>query len=135
MVNVVSQLLKARPYQAGKPIDELAREAGIDSSKIVKLASNENPLGMSPKACLHALKAVWVSSAYPDANGFDLKDSLSRKLDIPQACITLGAGSNDILELIASAFLTMGRSAVHSQYAFSVYAQATLRAGADSIVV
>ncbi|MEC5407449.1 histidinol-phosphate transaminase [Paraburkholderia sp. MPAMCS5] len=135
MVHVVPQILKARPYQAGKPIDELAREFGLDSSKIVKLASNENPLGMSPKARLNALKAVEMSALYPDANGFDLKASLSRKLDVPQAWITLGAGSNELLELIASAFLTVGRSAVFAQYAFSVYAQATLRTGADSIVV
>ncbi|AXL50897.1 histidinol-phosphate transaminase [Paraburkholderia caffeinilytica] len=135
MVDVVSQVLKAHPYQAGKPIDELAREFGIDPSKIVKLASNENPLGMSPKARRNALRAVQTSALYPDPNGFDLKASLSRQFDVPQAWITLGAGSNDILELIASAFLTMGRSAVFAQYAFSVYAQATLRTGADGIVV
>ena len=135
MVHVVSQVLKARPYQAGKPIDELAREFGIDPSKIVKLASNENPLGMSPKARSNALMAVQASALYPDPNGFDLKTSLSQQFDVPQAWITLGAGSNDILELIASAFLTVGRSAVFAQYAFSVYAQATLRTGADGIVV
>ncbi|CAB3743087.1 histidinol-phosphate transaminase [Paraburkholderia rhynchosiae] len=135
MVRVAQQLLKIQPYQAGKPIEELAREFGIDPANIVKMASNENPLGMSQRARLNALDAVQASTLYPDANGFDLKAALGQRFDVPQSWITLGAGSSDILELIASAFLTAGRSAVSSQYAFSVYAQATLRTGAESIVV
>ncbi len=125
----------AAPYQAGKPIDELAREIGIAEADIVKLASNENPLGMSPQAKAAMLQATEDLSRYPDANGFSLKAALSARYDVPQDWITLGAGSNDILEMAASVFLEPDKSAVFSQYGFIVYAQATRRVGATAIVV
>jgi histidinol-phosphate aminotransferase len=135
MVQIAAQVLKAQPYQAGKPIEELARELGLDEAQIIKLASNENPLGMSPKARDRAHAALADSAVYPDANGFSLKAALGSTFDVPAEWITLGAGSNEILELIANTLLVPGKSAVFSQYAFIVYAQATLRVGAESIVV
>ncbi|WP_158900739.1 histidinol-phosphate transaminase [Burkholderia sp. L27(2015)] len=135
MVQIVEQVLRAQPYQAGKPIGELAREIGMPEADIVKLASNENPLGMSPVAREQANAALLDAAFYPDANGFELKAALAQRFAVPHDWLTLGNGSNDILELLASTFLAPGTSAVFSQYAFIVYAQATLRVGAQSIVV
>ena len=123
------------PYQAGKPIGELARQYGIDPETIIKLASNENPLGM-PESARAAMFAVAADLArYPDANGFELKDALARRYDVPPEWITLGNGSNDLLELAAKALLGPGSSAVFSQYSFIVYALATQAVGARGIVV
>lgn len=123
------------PYQAGKPIEELARELGLDPAGIVKLASNENPLGM-PASAKRAIAAALADIArYPDANGFALKAALAARLGVPADWITLGNGSNDILELAAVATLMPGRSAVYSQYSFAVYALATQARGARAIVV
>ncbi len=123
------------PYQAGKPIGELAREYGIDPHAIVKLASNENPLGMPASARAAMLAVAHELGRYPDANGFDLKDALARRYAVPQDWITLGNGSNDILELAARALLAPGASTVCAQYSFIVYAMATQAAGARGIVV
>ena len=120
------------PYQPGKPITELAREFGLDERSIVKLASNENPRGISPKA-LAAIKAALPElGRYPD--GFDLTQALSEKLGVPAQQIVLGNGSNDVLELAGMAFLAPGCSAVYSQHAFAVYPLATQARGAQSIV-
>jgi histidinol-phosphate aminotransferase len=123
------------PYQAGKPIGELAREYGIDEHSIVKLASNENPLGMPESARRAMLAAMDELARYPDANGFDLKAALSARIGVPQDWLTLGNGSNDILELAAHAMLQPGLSAVYAQYSFVVYALATQETGARAIVV
>jgi histidinol-phosphate aminotransferase len=123
------------PYQAGKPIGELAREYGIDEKSIVKLASNENPLGMPESARRAMMAAMDELARYPDANGFDLKAALSTRIGVPQDWLTLGNGSNDILELAAHAMLQPGLSAVYSQYSFVVYALATQETGARAIVV
>ncbi|MEI7443886.1 MAG: histidinol-phosphate transaminase [Burkholderiales bacterium] len=123
------------PYQTGKPISEVAREFGLDASRIVKLASNENPLGMPDSAKRAMAEAIADLGRYPDANGFELKAVLSAKLDVPQDWLTLGNGSNDILELVAHALLQPGVSAVYSQYSFTVYALATQETGARAIVV
>ena len=121
------------PYQPGKPITEVAREFGIDQGSIVKLASNENPRGVSPKA-LAAIAAVLPDLArYPD--GFELTQALSERLGVPMQQIVLGNGSNDVLELAGMAFLAPGCSAVYSQHAFAVYPLATQARGAQSIVV
>jgi histidinol-phosphate aminotransferase len=104
------------PYQAGKPIDELARENGLAPERIVKLASNENPLGMPASARAAMAAALDDLGRYPDANGFALKAALSAKFGVPADWITLGNGSNDILELAAGAFLAPGRSCVYAQY-------------------
>jgi len=123
------------PYQPGKPISELAREMGLAEKKIVKLASNENPLGVSPKARAAIKKALAELARYPDGNAFELKAALSRRHGVPQECIVVGNGSNDLLELAAAAFLAPGRAAVYSQHAFAVYPLATQARGARGIVV
>jgi len=121
------------PYLPGKPITELAREMGIPVEKIVKLASNENPLGMSPKAKAALEKAAGKLERYPD--DFDLKRALADHTGLGVDRIVLGNGSNDVLDLIARVFLSPGRSAVFSQHAFAVYPLATLSTGAELIVV
>ena len=123
------------PYQGGKPIGEVAREFGLDEAKIVKLASNENPLGMPESAKRAMLQAVADIARYPDGNGFDLKTAIVEKYGVPQDWITLGNGSNDILELAAHAFVQPGQSTVYAQYSFAVYALATQAVGGQSIVV
>ena len=123
------------PYQPGKPISELAREMGLEESTIVKLASNENPLGVSPKA-MAAMQAMLDDIArYPDGNGFVLKDAISRKFKMDHTQIVLGNGSNDVLELAARAFLAPGDDAIFSQYAFAVYPLVTQAVGATGITV
>ncbi len=122
------------PYQAGKPIEELAREFGLNPATIIKLASNENPLGMPESARQAAIAALAHSERYPDSNGYYLKEALSERYGVPQSWFTLGNGSNDILELIADAFLAPGASAVYSQYGFTVYRLATQASGARHIM-
>jgi histidinol-phosphate aminotransferase len=117
------------PYVIGKPVSELARELGV--TDIIKLASNENPLGPSPVALAamrEALADVWL---YPDGNGHDLKQALARRHGVDMSQITLGNGSNDLLVLLAEAFLTPQVSAVVSQYAFAIYALAIQATGAQ----
>src|SRR5437016_6389711 len=123
------------PYQPGKPISELAREMGLDERKIVKLASNENPFGVSPRAKAAIRKGLAELARYPDGNAFELKAALSRRHGIPEECIVVGNGSNDLLEMVAGAFLAPGRAAVYSQHAFAVYPLATQARGARGIVV
>lgn len=123
------------PYQAGKPIAEVAREFGLDEASIVKLASNENPFGVPESSKQAMAAAVAELGRYPDANGFDLKAALSKRYDVPAEWITLGNGSNDILEIAAHAFVQSGQSVVYSQYSFAVYALATQGVGARAIVV
>lgn len=123
------------PYVPGKPISELAREYGLDESAIVKLASNENPLGPSPKGLAAAQDALKDIALYPDGAGFSLKAALCRKLGVAQENIVLGNGSNDVLDMAARAFLGPGGSAVYAQHAFAVYPIATLTVGAAGIEV
>lgn len=122
------------PYLPGKPIAELARELGLDETGIVKLASNENPLGPSPRALNAAQDALHDMALYPDGAGFALKTRLSAKLAVDPAQIVLGNGSNDVLDMVARAFLAPGASAVFSQHAFAVYPIATQTVGAHGIV-
>jgi histidinol-phosphate aminotransferase len=123
------------PYQPGKPISELARELGLNEADIVKLASNENPLGPSPLALAAAQDALHDMALYPDGAGFALKAKLSAKLGVSADQIVLGNGSNDVLDMAARAFLTVGTSSVYSQHAFAVYPIATQTAGAQGIAV
>ncbi|MFC7517130.1 histidinol-phosphate transaminase [Herbaspirillum sp. GCM10030257] len=123
------------PYQGGKPIAEVAREFGLDEAKIIKLASNENPLGMPESAKQAMLGAMADLGRYPDANGFELKQAITKKYDVPAEWITLGNGSNDILELAAHAFVQPGQSVVYAEFSFAVYALATQAVGARAIVV
>ena len=119
------------PYQPGKPITELAREMGIPVESIVKLASNENPLGMSPKAREAVAAAIGGIERYPDQ--FDLIKAVAERCALAQNQVVLGNGSNDVLDLIARVFLAPGRSAIFAQHAFAVYPLATLSTGADLI--
>jgi len=119
-----------RPYAPGKPLAELEREYGIVDA--VKLASNENPLGPSPRV-LEALRNGFDDLArYPDGNGFALKAALAGKHTVAAECITLGNGSNDVLELVARAFLSPASSAVFSAHAFAVYPLVTQAIGAQA---
>jgi histidinol-phosphate aminotransferase len=121
------------PYVPGKPITELAREMGIPLESIVKLASNENPRGMSPKARAAVEAALAGIERYPDQ--FELIAALSERAGVGADQIVLGNGSNDVLDLAARAFLAPGRSSVFAQHAFAVYPLATMSAGGECIVV
>ncbi|MDP2806429.1 MAG: histidinol-phosphate transaminase [Gallionellaceae bacterium] len=121
------------PYQPGKPISELERELGITG--IVKLASNENPLGASSAAIAAMQEAIKTIALYPDGNGFELKDALVKRYGVTHANVILGNGSNDLLELAARAFLAPGDRVIYSAHAFAVYALATQAVGATGISV
>ncbi|MDR1936096.1 MAG: histidinol-phosphate transaminase [Candidatus Accumulibacter sp.] len=121
------------PYQPGKPITQLSRELGIPAERIVKLASNENPLGMSPKAKAALQAAVSTLERYPD--DFDLKAAVAAHTGFGAERIVLGNGSNDLLDIAARVFLAPGRSTIFSQHAFAVYPLASLTAGAELIAV
>src|SRR2546428_2807670 len=108
------------PYQPGKPISEVARELGLKVENIVKLASNENPLGIGPRTRAAIDAALADIARYPDGNGFELKQALSRRYGVDMSSIVLGNGSNDVLQPVALAFLGPGRPAVMSQHAFAV---------------
>lgn len=118
-----------QPYQPGKPLSELEREYGVRDA--VKLASNENPLGPSPKALAAARAALADMTRYPDGNSFELKQALARRHGVSAAAITLGNGSNDVLELIARGFLGPALAAVYSEHAFAVYPIVTQAIGAQ----
>jgi prephenate dehydratase len=120
------------PYQPGKPIEELEREYGITNA--IKLASNENPLGPSPRALEAAREALRDILRYPDGNGYALKQSLARKLSVAPGNITLGNGSNDILELLARAFVQPENEVVFSEHAFAVYPIVTRAVGAQPVI-
>ena len=118
-----------QPYQPGKPIEELERELGIRDS--IKLASNENPLGPSPLALAAAQKALQNMHLYPDGGGHELRQALAKKHGVEANQITLGNGSNDVLELVARAFLAPCNAALYSEYAFAVYPIVTQAIGAE----
>ncbi len=111
------------PYQPGKAIDEVKRELGV--TDVVKLASNENPRGPSPLVLGHIRGELEGIARYPDSNAFTLKTALAEKHNIGPECITIGNGSNDILEMAARVFLGHGTNAVFSKYAFAVYPMVT----------
>ncbi len=123
------------PYQPGKPISEVARELGLDEASIVKLASNENPLGVSPKALDAMAKMLPQLALYPDGSGYELKAAIAKKFAVSHDAIVLGNGSNDILEFAARTFLTPGDTAVYSQHAFAVYPLAVKAVGGVGIEV
>ena len=123
------------PYQGGKPISELAREMGLNEADIVKLASNENPLGISPKAQMAIDEAVHTIARYPDGNSFALRTVIAQKFKVAHSQIVFGNGSNDILELVARSFLHGDCEAIYSQHAFAVYPLVTQAVGATGVVV
>ncbi len=118
-----------KPYVPGKPISELERELGIQDS--LKLASNENPLGCS-EAAKQAIQAeLRDASRYPDGSGFDLRNALAAKHNLSPDCITLGNGSNDVLDMIARVFLAPGYESLFSQHAFAIYPISSQAVGAS----
>ncbi|PHR66841.1 MAG: histidinol-phosphate transaminase [Idiomarina sp.] len=121
------------PYQAGKPIEEVERELGIKN--IVKLASNENPLGLSAKVKAALQDALNGLARYPDANGFYLKSKLATKFGVNANQITLGNGSNDVLELLARTFVNASHEVIFAQHAFVVYPLVTQAIGATGVAV
>ena len=126
------QIRQLQPYSPGKPVEELERELGI--SQAIKLASNENPLGCSPRVHEALQNAARHVELYPDANAYYLKQRLAQKLGVAENQITIGNGSNDVLDLVARCFLDGGAEAVYSQYAFMVYAMVTQACGAQARV-
>ena len=131
----LKHVLDIAPYVGGRPVSEVAREYGLDEAKIIKLASNENPLGMPQSARDAMMEAASDLGRYPDSNGFELKRVLSSRLGVPADWITLGNGSNDILELAARAVAQSGDEIVFSRHAFAVYPLATQAIGARPIEV
>ena len=133
----VSAVQELRPYLPGKPIETVERELGLATGKTLKLASNENPLGASPKAVAAIANMPATLALYPDGSAYRLKQKLADKLSSKQTHIssdqiTIGNGSNDVIDLIARTFLTVGRDAIFSEYAFAVYQIVIQAAGAKS---
>lgn len=134
-MNIPSQpyITQLQPYQPGLPIEQVARQYGLDASQIIKLASNENPFGMSPKASAAVEAALSEGHRYPEQ--FSLLQALAVRHDVKPTQLVLGNGSNDVLDLIARVFLGPGVESVSSQYAFVVYQLSTQAVGATNIVV
>ncbi len=122
-------------YQPGRPIEEVARELGLPAADIIKLASNENPLGPSPKALAALRAALPHLHLYPDGNAFYLKRRLASKLAVTPQHLILGNGSNEVLELVAHALIQPGDEVVVSQYCFAVYPIVTALFGGQLVVV
>lgn len=129
----VSGVAELQPYVPGKPIEELQRQYGVRD--VIKLASNENPLGPSKAALAAVAKSSKEMTRYPDGNGYVLKMALADKLQLAPEQITLGNGSNDVLELLARAFAGKGDEVVYSEHAFAVYPLATKAIGATGVAV
>ena len=118
----VNPALKDLPvYQPGRPIEDVARELGLPAASIIKLASNENPLGPSPAALAAMQKVLASLNLYPDGNAFRLKQKLAEKLGVSPAHLILGNGSNEIIEFVGHALMSPGAEVVVSQYCFAIY--------------
>jgi len=122
-------------YQPGRPIEEVARELGLPVASIIKLASNENPLGPSPKAMAAMREVIANLHLYPDGNAFYLKQALAKKLGVQTSNLILGNGSNEIIEFVGHAYMAPGVDVVVSQYCFAVYPLVTKLFGANLISV
>jgi histidinol-phosphate aminotransferase len=129
------QLRELSVYEPGKPIEETARELGAEADEIIKLASNENPLGPSPKALAAMQAVVSGSHLYPDGGGYYLRQALASSLGVTRDHLILGAGSNEIIEFIGHAFLDRGDEIVTSEHAFVVYRLVAAVFGARTIEV
>ncbi len=131
----LEQVRNIAPYIGGKPISEVARQFNLVEDQIVKLASNENPLGIPESAKVAMMAVMHDLGRYPDSNGFELKQVLARKNQVPDNWITLGNGSNDILELATRSVAQTGSEIIFSKHAFAVYPLATQAVGAKAIVI
>ena len=116
---VAPEIVSLKPYEPGKPIEELERELGITGA--IKLASNENPLGPSPKAMAAVRDGAWRLHRYPDGAGFELRKAIAAKQGLDLANICLGNGSNEVIEFLCKSFIRPGDDALAAQYAFSMY--------------
>ncbi len=126
-------ILELAPYQTGKPVEELTREYGV--SDVVKLASNENPMGCSPHVTLAITEQLSQLARYPDGNGYYLKQALSDFTTMSIDCITLGNGSNDLLDILVRSFVGSDDAIIYSQYGFVVYSMLAKMQGATGIEV
>jgi histidinol-phosphate aminotransferase len=132
----LNPFLKTLPvYQPGRPIEEVARELGLAADTIIKVASNENPFGPSPKAVAAMQKALPGVNLYPDGNAFYLKQKLAAKLGVEPANLVLGNGSNEIIEFVGHALLGPDTNVVVSQYCFAIYPIVAKMFGAEVITV
>ena len=128
-------ILNLVAYEPGKPVEELAREMGLDPSQIIKLASNENPLGPSPRALEAMRLSLDRAHFYPDGGGWALRNAIASKLGLARENVILGNGSNEIIEFIGHAFLRPGDEVVTAQHAFAVYTLMAQLFGAKTIEV
>jgi histidinol-phosphate aminotransferase len=122
-------------YEPGKPIEDVARELGLKPEEIIKLASNENPLGPSPKALVAMKEACERAHFYPDGGGYYLREAIAQKMGLERANVVLGCGSNEIIEFIGKAFLNPGDDIVVARHAFVVYKLMATLFGANTIEV
>ncbi len=136
ILNLLNENLKSLPtYKPGRPIEEVARELGLSFDSIIKLASNENPLGPPEESIKAMQEAINSVHLYPDGNSFYLKTKLSEHLNIPQSKIILGNGSNEIIEFLAHAFVRPGSEVICSQFCFAIYPILSLMMGGDVVEV
>jgi histidinol-phosphate aminotransferase len=132
----VNTALKTLPtYQPGRPIEEVARELNLPANEIIKLASNENPLGPSPAALAAMQKVLANLNLYPDGNAFYLKQKLAEKLGVPPANLVLGNGSNEIIEFVGHIYFAPGVDVVVSQFCFAIYPLVAKMMGANVVTV
>ena len=125
-------IAELQPYVPGKPLAELERELGLSHS--IKLASNENPLGASPRVAEAIAGALPEIARYPDGGGYELRQVLAERHAVAPSCVTLGNGSNDVLDMVARVFLGPGVQSLFSQYAFAVYPICSQAVGAEPVV-
>lgn len=128
-------ILKLTVYEPGKPVEELARDLGLREEEIIKLASNENPLGPSPKALEAMRKTLERSHFYPDGGGYELRGAVAERLGMARENIVLGNGSNEIIEFIGHAFLRPGDEVVVARHSFAVYKLMAQLFGANTVEV
>ena len=133
MINVPEYIKSLTPYVPGKPVEELERELGITGS--IKLASNENPLGPSPKAVAAIKKAAEGLNRYPDGSGFYLSQALTKKYGVDPGQIILGNGSNELIELVVRTFVQPGDEIISADPSFVVYTMITQAGGGTNVIV
>jgi histidinol-phosphate aminotransferase len=129
------QLRDLVPYEPGKPIEEVARERGLKPEDIIKLASNENPLGPSPKALAAMAEACQETHIYPDGGSYKLRNAIAQKFGLDMSNVILGSGSNEVIEFIGHAFLKEGDNVITAEHAFLVYKLMAKVFGAETIEV
>ncbi len=128
-------ILKLTVYEPGKPVEELARDLGLREEEIIKLASNENPLGPSPKALEAMRSTLERSHFYPDGGGYELRGAVAERLGVTRENVVLGNGSNEIIEFIGHAFFRPGDEVVVARHSFAVYKLMAQLFGADTVEV